>query len=1291
MILAGETGSGKTTQIPKLCLLAGRGDTGRIACTQPRRVAALSLSRRVAHELGVPWGKEVGSKVRFHDDTSPQTLIKFLTDGMLLAEAQGDPLLREYDTIVVDEAHERSLNIDFLLGHLRQLKDKRPELRIVITSATIDTEAFSRAFDNAPVIIVEGRTFPVEVIYQPLDSLGSDAVEGDERQSRSEALHYIDGAVEAVRRVVESRDPGDILVFMPSERDIRETCDLLDGRRLPGCEVVPLFGRLSAAEQQRIFEPSQRRRIVVATNIAETSLTLPGVRFVVDTGLVRLSRYSPQSRTRRLPIEPISQSSADQRKGRSGRVSGGVCIRLYSEEDYLSRPRFTQPEIQRANLADVILRLKSSGLGDVERFPFIDPPSTKAVRAGYALLEELGALEPVQAGSEGLVRPLTPLGAELARLPVDPTVARMILQARSEKALEEVLVIASGLSVQDPRERPFDKQTQADNAHRRFVHPESDFLTLLTLWDAYHGDVDTMSQGKLRRFCKDHFLSYTRMREWRDVHTQLVEVLRDRDDFRMTSVYDGVPADRRYEERISWGKPAYRAIHRSVLTGLLGNVARRDEESGGYKAPHDRKVVIFPGSSLFPRRESRKPSADKPEKRKESKAPAWIVAAEITETTRLYARTCARIDPQWIVDLASHIIRVSHSDPFWNPDMGRVLVKQKSRLYGLEIDTRSVGYGRIDPRAATEIFIREGLVADTVTWPFDFIAHNRRLREKMESILTRTRDSAYQNIDEGLYRFYADRITGVSSVPELIELVRERRAREPNFLMLELKDLRDPDAISSDAIAYPEAVPLENKALPLNYAYKPGESDDGVSIQVPIEDLPRLTAQAVDWAVPAHLELKVDHYLRALPKDLRRSFIPLAESARRLAGWIAERDRLTQRRETIAEALAAEIRERLKLPVSAELWEGKPPPDHLRVRICVVDKAGGELASGRELAEVERALSDHVRAASHRVAHEDPDLWQQARVRWERGPQVSWGFGSIPASVPVTEKAGMTVSAFPGLVPEAKGVALRLFRTEPEAERAHAAGVRMLVAETLRYELGWLERDLRGLSDLGPLISTLAPVSVLRADLFESARYWLCSQPGPVRTQEAFSAALLRAREGLRGLVPRTVELLREVLSLRQSLLVAPHPYPGLEDDLARLVGADFLRVTPFGRLADLPRYLKGMRLRSERWRQNPAKDQERARSVAPFAAAVASGRGGPEFRWLVEEFRISLFAQELGTAESVSAVKLERVLSGRSDAPPAQAAAPAPEPPRPAIAPPTGTKRAPIKTLGSLDKLFPR
>ena len=1330
VILAGETGSGKTTQIPKMCLAAGCGARGRIACTQPRRVAALSVSRRVAEELGVQWGREVGCKIRFNDETTRDTVIKFLTDGMLLAEVQGDPLLRDYDTVIIDEAHERSLNIDFLLGHLRNLRFRRPELKIVITSATIDTAAFSAAFDGAPVVLVEGRTFPVEVIYAPLDELGSDAAEGDEREARAEALHYIDGAVEAVERIVRESDAGDVLVFLPSERDIRELGDLLEGRRLRHCEVIPMFGRLTNAEQQRVFAPTQRRKIVLATNIAETSLTIPGIRFVVDTGLARLSRYSPQARTRRLPIEAVSQSSAEQRKGRAGRVEAGVCVRLYSEKDFLERPRFTQPEIQRANLADVILRMKAFGLGDIERFPFINMPAAKSIRAGYQLLEELGALESEDAASrpradpsEGARAPLghllTPLGRELARLPVDPTVGRMILQARAEQALREVAIIAAGLSIQDPRERPLDKQQQADAAHRRFVHPDSDFLTLLNIWEAFHDEFENLTQAKLRRFCRDHFLSYTRLREWRDIHTQLIDTLGQRDDFKPSSAYHGL---KEVDEKTTvFGTPSYRAIHRSILAGLLGNVAHLDEENGGYKATHDRRVALFPGSALFRREEPRKrgeAAAPREAPKKGAKPPRWIICAEIMETARLYARTCARLDPLWALDLGAHVVRVAHSEPFWNEEQGRVLVKQRTRLYGLELESRAVSYGKINPAHATEIFIREALVNDTVRYPLDCLAHNRGVREKIEELLTRARDSSYPNLDEAAYRFYAARLTParllgaaapppraehgegaappVSSVSELVELVRERRGAEPRFLMMEPADLRDPGTIAVDAAAFPAALPLVNAALPLNYAYKPGQADDGVTLDVSVREAEALTPAALDWAVPGHLEGKVEHYLRALPKELRRGFVPLGETARSLAAQLASRDRLTGRREALPEALAAQVAERFRVSIDPAVWADKPPPEHLRVRVRVVDAEGREIAASRDLAEIRAALLARSREASKAVAREEPAAWRAIRAQWETPEHASWAWDEMPERVLVSDQGSAPAYAFPGLWAGRDGVARRLFKTPEEAAAATRRGLAALLERQLGHDLMWTQRDLRALRELGPLAATLAPVEALQEEAFGSIRRWVLERPVGPLARPTFLTVLERAKADLRGLVPRLVDLLREILNLRLELQVLPGAPAWIAADLAALVPAEFLRATPFARLAHFPRYLKAMKVRAERARKDPAKDAVRAAQLAPYVAAVArlrASEAGETLRWLVEEFRVSLFAQELGTAEPVSAVKLDRVIAAaRGDGAPVVAAPARAAVAKPIVAAALGpAKSAPLKNLGALDKLFGR
>jgi ATP-dependent helicase HrpA len=1362
VILAGETGSGKTTQIPKMCLAAGRGVKGKIACTQPRRMAALSISKRVADELGVEWGREVGCKIRFNDQTSNATVIKFLTDGMLLAEVQGDPMLRGYDTVILDEAHERSLNIDFLLGHLRQLRFKRPELKIIITSATIDTEAFSKAFDDAPIIQVSGRMFPVETIYAPLDEFGSDAAEGDERESRSEALHYVDGAVEAVERIVRESDGGDVLVFMPSERDIRETCEMLEGRRLRNCELVPLFGRLSNAEQQRVFGGGQKRKIVVATNIAETSLTIPGIRFVVDTGLSRMSRYSPQSRTRRLPIEEISQSSADQRKGRSGRVAEGVCIRLYSEKNFLERPRFTQPEIQRANLADVILRMKAFGLGDIERFPFINMPAAKSIRAGYGLLEELGAIDEdspeargqkpeaggqkpdKESGRVGVeasgnlasgIRHLTALGRELARLPVDPTVGRMILQARTEKCLREVLVIASGLSIQDPRERPLDAREKADAAHRRFTHPDSDFLALLNIWEAFHDEFERLSQAKLRKFCRDHFLSYTRMREWRDIHGQLLDVLEGRDDFRMTSAFHGMQAHEITPEKEAFGTPAFRAIHRSILAGLLGNIATRDDENGGYKATHDRRVTLFPGSVLFAKEEPKKFSPKGGGERgpkKDNKSPRWIMSAEIMETSRLYARTSARLDPLWALDLGVHVARVAHSEPFWNEEGGRVLVKQKTRLYGLEIESRSVSYGRINPVEATEIFIREALVNDTVTWPLDFLAHNRAVREEVENLLTRARDSSYMNLDEGVYRFYAATLMPgakaheprpISCVAELVDLVRERKGEEPQFLMMEPDDLRDPEQVAVDAEAFPESLPLQQSALPIFYTYKPGQADDGVTINVHVREAEALTARDLDWAVPGHLEAKVEHYLRATPKELRKEFMPLAETAKSLTKQLISRDKLTARRETLVEALAAQIGERFQLRIDPALWADKAPPDHLRVRVRVLDDEEREVCASRELAEIRSALAVRQREVSANVAKEDPDAWRRARVKWERGEQTSWVFGDIPTRVQIGDLAGVPVWAFPGLKREGAGVALRLFKTEEEAAKVTRDGFERLIELQLRYELAWVEKDLKAMRELGTLLTMVGTAEALQKDAFDSIRRWLCARPVGALTAEAFQKAVDVAKDATRGLVPKFIDVVREILTARHAALVHAQPYGGLGPEVRALVPPEFLRVTPYERLPHLTRYLKAAKLRADRWQQNRAKDAERVKQLAPYVEAVGKFGAGQRsalpgaeaaetFRWLVEEFRVSLFAQELGTAEPVSPVKLDRALaelkSGRSGVTAAVAGsggavggekgasaavvAPRPEKAVPAPLQVAPVKRTtPLKNLGGLDSLFRR
>ena len=1329
VILSGETGSGKTTQLPKFCLEAGRGRRGRIACTQPRRVAALSVSRRVAEELDVPWGREVGCKIRFNDQTSRQTVVKFLTDGMLLAEAQADRDLRGYDTIIVDEAHERSLNIDFLLGHLNRLRHRRPDLRIVVTSATIDTQKFAAAFGGAPIIEVSGRTYPVETIYAPLDELREESGE----------FTVVDAAAAAVDRICAQSRGGDILIFMPGEREIRDTAEELEKRELGRVQILPLFSRLSAADQQRVFAPSQARKIIVATNVAETSLTIPGIKFVVDSGLARLSRYVSRTRTKRLPIEPISQSSANQRAGRAGRVSEGVCIRLYAEDDFARRPLFTQPELQRANLAEVILRLLAARLGEIETFPFIDPPAPAAITAGYALLEELGALEPAEPDRP---RRLSPLGRELAKLPVDPTVGRMLLRARDERALREVLVVAAALSIQDPRERPTDEEAAADAAHRKFVHPESDFLTLLHIWDAYHDEAQKLSLGRLKKFCRAHYLNFNRMREWFDVHAQLaasVDEL-DTDEWQVPHDEADSPEDaaeqttedgrRRTERNLERGtrngephpanraasvanpetqnpKPGrrghaavddwryggerYRAVHRALLSGLLANVARRDE-GNNFNATSSRKVFVFPGSTLFVRSEKRAQKQPPPATAKGGAKPVkdlWILSAEMVETTRLYARTNARLDALWLLDLGQHILKRSYGEPDWHVDAGRVLVRERTLLHGLEVQNRHIDYGRIDPAAATEIFIRGALVADTLETPtLPFLDHNRRLRDKVATIQTQVRSKHWLTIEEATYDFYHKRLAGaaVSSVQDLQREWKKHVAAEPGWLRMQEQDLLG--ALEEfDPAWFPDQVKLDNRALPLDYTYKPGSEEDGVTLRLHYRQAKLLQPALLDWLVPGHLEEKVTALLRALPKAARIQLQPLETTAKVIATELKADGR------PLAENLADHLAHQYRVAVSAADFHVEELPDHLRVRVEIVDNNGKPLAAGRELATVKTALAEHEKSLVQSPDDAIALAWRKARAQHERDGLTDWSFGDLPPRLVVAESAGVPVCAFPGLVATGQAqAALRLFTIEAEARAATPGGVAALVEAQLSKELAWLERDLRELRELGPAAVILMPMEQWRSEAFACIREWIRAVPVSPLTREAFVVRVAAARETLKGIVWKLIDPLREALALRTTLLTHPQPYGGMEAELAALIGPGFLVRTPWAQIPHLPRYLKAMKARADRWRQDPGKDHRRALQVAPWTKTVLElSKGFPrnaeharrldEFRWLVEEFRVSVFAQELGTAQPASEKKLEQKL-GEIRAAAAQsggAPPPAKAPVAPTPAVPAAPERAPI------------
>ncbi len=1308
VIVAGETGSGKTTQLPKMCLEAGLGIEAKIGCTQPRRVAALSISRRLAEELSVAWGREVGCKIRFDDHCGPETCIKLMTDGILLAETQGDPLLSEYNALILDEAHERSLNIDFLLGYLKGLLRKRPGLKLIITSATIDTAAFSAAFDHAPVIEVSGRLYPVETVYAPLDSASEERGE----------LTYIDAALGAAEQALGEPGQGDILIFMPGERDIRETTDQLKARLEERAEIIPLFGRLSSGEQQRVFAPAARRKIVVATNIAETSLTIPGIRYVIDSGLARVSRYNPRTRTQRLPIEPISQSSANQRKGRSGRVRNGVCIRLYSEADFAARPLYTQPEIQRANLAEVILRMKAFRLGEIETFPFLNPPAPAAIQGGYALLQELGAVDEA--------RELTPLGHDLARLPIDPTLGRMLLQSQREHATRELLIIAAGLSIQDPRERPLEQKEAADAAHRRFADPRSDFLSLLNLWNAVHDQWETLrTQNQRRKFCKANFLSYPRMREWQDLHAQLHEALEALEELGRL--------------RLNESNAAYDAIHRSILAGLLGHAATRIE-GNIFKGAGNRQMTLFPGSALYRRTKTRQqPARTKgthskklPLDESSGAQPEWIVAGEIVETSQLFARTVAGIDPRWIVELAPHLCRVTFHDPHWSPAAGRVLAEERTTLYGLEVHRRRVAYGNINPREATQIFIRSALLeeptqpnppadsggrltgrmpaplapgtpcgqvadrnagfsrqqsfqldrgtsrhpgADSAYPPdssarnYPFLEHNRRVRQKIETWQTRLRRHDLADLDQALFDFYVKRMENVSSWLDLNRWLRDQE--DPKFLCVSEADLTGGLDLSYDAQAFPDSVPLGGKSVPVSYSYCPGEERDGVTLKLEPALAQTVSPASVEWAVPGLREAQVGELLRALPKGLRRQLMPFPPKVAEIARDLRPGD------QSLLHALSRFIHRRYGVEVPVSSWPAEALPPHLRPRLEVVGPGLAPALAGRDLLQLRRQLE----TAKAEPAG-DPPAWVRLARQWERFGLTGWNFGDLPERLTVEESGTAPLYAWPGLHVEDGQVNLRLFHSPDSARQASFGGLPRLIELALQKDLAWLQKDLRALAPLEPLFADLCSAEELQtAALVNLKRHILPAALPPALTESGFRAALDQVKGRLPGLACQLIARLEPILKLRREILRRSKPAPAparpqtLADlrhsgvqpvpprqsdpvacELEALLPRDFLETIPFERLPQLPRYLKALLTRAERAALNPLKDRQRAQQAAPYLQALHRLQAAPpksqaarqcleDFRWMIEEFKVSLFAQELGTAFPISAKRLDQQL----------------------------------------------
>lgn len=1202
VVITGETGSGKSTQIPKMCLEAGRGISRTIGITQPRRVAATSIAAQIARELKVEVGKAVGYKIRFQDKTSTNASIKVMTDGILLAETQTDRYLNQYDTIIIDEAHERNLNIDFLLGFLKQVLKKRKDLKLIITSATIDTEKFSRAFNNAPIIEVSGRTYPVEVRYCPINNESEE--QGD--------ITFIDAAVHAVKELRQEKKSGDMLVFMPTERDIQETVELLHAQNPHNAIILPLYGRLTAKDQNRVFQSFSQQKIIVATNVAETSLTIPGIKYVIDTGLARISRYNPRSGIQSLPVERISQSSADQRKGRCGRIESGICIRLYSEDDFNSRPIFTPPEILRSNLAEVILRMKSLRLGDVKKFPFIDPPSAHAVKDGYAILKELGALAP-----KG---DLTPLGKIMARLPMDPRIARMIIEAKKESALREVMIIASALSVRDPRERPSEKQTQADQMHATFKDPQSDFISYLRMWDAFHNVRKTRkSRNAMRKFCKEHFLSYIRMREWIGIYQEI------------TSILTGI---RGYA--INTNPADYDAIHRAVVSGYLSNCAIKKEKNE-YRAAKNRLVTIFPGSGVF------------------KKGGSWIVAAEMVETSKLFARTVATIDGAWLEKLGGHLCRSSYSEPHWEKKRGEVVAYEKKTLFGLPIvEKRKVGYGSINLEEAHEIFIRSALVAGDIHQAYPFLRHNQALVARIKGLENKTRKRNILVDEEILFRFYADRIKGIGDSRSLAAFLREQG--DDRFLRMKEKDLMVEEPDRERLKQFPDHLRIGDHQLKLAYSFNPPHEEDGITLIIPERLVHIIPHEPLEWLIPGFVEEKIAALLKGLPRSMRKNFVPISRYAKEIARKIPRTN------ESFYTCLERHIRKEYGIKITRDNWPLEQLPPYLKMRFSLIDGKGKEIANGRDL----RSLSRHVPKEK-----KDPQ-WEAAQKRWEKSGITTWDFGDLPQKVSLdSREADISLFAYPGLQAEKDSVAIRLFRSPEKADKASRQGIILLYSLYCANELKHVKNAMFIPKDMEGLCTPFGTRKQFNRSMFECVkRHMFDVKDTIIRNKAQFLDKADKLRGTIFSIGEKAKILIQQVLKERKATFDAivkfasltiknsnvNRLYQTLAYDLDQLLPANFLDIYDLSRIEHIPRYLKTTQLRAERAYTNLEKDQHKTKQLEPHVARLHEARkkisaDAPfnqlrlldEFQWMIEEFKVSLFAQELRTPYPISGARLNK------------------------------------------------
>ncbi|EGR2529725.1 ATP-dependent RNA helicase HrpA [Vibrio cholerae] len=1193
VIVAGETGSGKTTQLPKICAELGRGKYGLIGHTQPRRLAARSVANRIAEEMETELGGFVGYKVRFTDQISDQTQIKLMTDGILLAEIQNDRFLNQYDTIIIDEAHERSLNIDFILGYLKQLLPRRPDLKVIITSATIDPERFSKHFSNAPIIEVSGRTYPVEVRYRPL--AGDDDSESDRDQ--------LEGIFQAVDELCDE-GLGDILIFMNGEREIRDTADALSKRNLRDTEIVPLYARLSAGEQNKIFQPHAGRRIVLATNVAETSLTVPGIKYVIDPGTARISRYSYRTKVQRLPIEPISQASANQRKGRCGRTEEGICIRLYSEEDFLSRPEFTDPEILRTNLASVILQMTALGLGDIEAFPFVEAPDKRNIQDGVRLLEELGAINDQIKDPK---KRLTESGKQLARLPIDPRLARMVLEASKLGCLKEVMIIASALSIQDPRERPSDKQQSADDKHRRFNHEDSDFLTFVNLWHYIGQQQKALTSNQFRRQCKLDYLNYLRVREWQDVYTQLHQSTRE-----MGFKLNDEPG-------------SYHAVHSAILVGLLSHIGMKDQEKNEYHGARNARFNIFPASGLF------------------KKQPKWVMSAELVETSKLWARVVAKIEPDWIEPLAKHLIKRSYSEPHWSKKNAAVMAYEKVMLYGIPIvPKRLVNYGTIDPVLSREIFIRSALVEGDWETKHAFFKQNRALLAEVEELEHKSRRRDILVDDEELFQFYDQRVgTEVVSGRHFDAWWKTASRKTPDLLSFEKEMLFKGDASHVTDLDYPNFWHQGNLKLKLSYQFEPGEHSDGVTVHIPLPILNQVEPHGFDWQIPGLRHELVVSLIKSLPKTLRKNFVPAPNYA---DAFLA---RVTPFEMPLLDAMEKELRRMTGVTVLREDWKLDQLPAHLKITYRAVDHRNRKLNESCDLHELKESLKEKVQETLSQVA--DDDI--------EQRDLHTWSFGELP-KVYQQKRGGFEVRAYPALVDKKDSVEIKLFETEQEQLSAMRAGQRRLILLNVPSPIKYLHANLPNKSKLGLYFNPYGKVLDLIDDCIACGVDKLIEERGGmVWEPQAFEALKEHVRAELGDTVVEIAKQVETILTTAYNInkrlkgkvdFTMAFALSDVKAQIEGLIFSGFATECGWKRLPDILRYMRAIERRMEKLPTDPNKDRLHMLKIESVANKykellnkIPKGMAIPdnvrEIRWMLEELRVSYFAQQLGTPYPVS------------------------------------------------------